>query len=70
MEILDLGCGRNKLKNAFGVDFVKLSGVDFVWDLNKQLPKKFHIHFSGIEFSDKGDRYHYQENVSGYCSGH
>jgi len=45
MKILDLGCGRNKLKGAFGVDFVKLPLVDFVWDLNKELPKKFHNKF-------------------------
>ena len=42
MKILDLGCGRNKLKDAFGIDFVKLSGVDFIWNLNKTLPKKFY----------------------------
>ena len=39
MKILDLGCGRNKLQGAFGVDFVELPGVDFVWDLNKELPR-------------------------------
>ena len=40
MKILDLGCGRNKLKEAFGVDFVKLPRVDLVWNLNKELPRK------------------------------
>ena len=48
MKVLDLGCGRNKLKNAFGVDFVKLPGVDFVWDLNKELPIKFHNKFDVV----------------------
>jgi len=42
VKILDLGCGNNKLKGAFGVDFVKLPSVDFIWDLNKELPKRFH----------------------------
>ncbi len=51
MKILDLGCGRNKLKGAFGVDFVKLQGVDFVYDLNKTLPKRFHNKF-GVVYSN------------------
>ncbi len=48
MEILDLGCGRNKYKGAFGVDFVKLPGVDFVWNLNKTLPKRFYNKFDVV----------------------
>lgn len=42
MEILDLGCGKNKYPGSFGVDFIKLPTVDFVWDLNNKLPKKFY----------------------------
>jgi len=45
MKILDLGCGRNKFKGAFGVDFVKLPTVDFVWNLNKLLPRRFYNQF-------------------------
>jgi len=48
MKVLDLGCGRNKLKNAFGVDFIKLPGVDFFWDLNKTLPRKFYNKFDVV----------------------
>lgn len=47
-KTLDLGCGRNKAAGAFGVDFVKLPGVDFVWDLNKALPKEFFSHFDRV----------------------
>lgn len=42
MKILDLGCWKGKILGSFGVDFVKFEGVDFVWDLNKELPKNFH----------------------------
>ena len=45
VKILDLGCGKNKLKNAYGVDFVKFPGVDLAWNLNKSLPKKFNNKF-------------------------
>lgn len=45
MKILDLGCGRNKLKGAFGIDFVKFPGVDLAWNLNKPLPKRFNNKF-------------------------
>ena len=34
-KILDIGCGRNKLKGAIGVDLLNFEGVDVVWDLNK-----------------------------------
>lgn len=37
-KTLDLGCGRNKLPGAVGVDFLDLPGVDFVADLNDRLP--------------------------------
>ena len=48
MNILDLGCWKGKINGAFGVDFVKFDGVDFVWDLNKELPKKFHNKFDVV----------------------
>ena len=38
---LDLGCGHNKLKGAFGVDYFKTDCTDLVWNLEKPLPKKF-----------------------------
>ena len=34
MKILDLGCGSKKVKGAFGIDSLKLDGVDLVHDLN------------------------------------
>lgn len=37
-KVLDLGCGRNKLEGAIGVDFTCLPGVDFVLNLNDHLP--------------------------------
>lgn len=37
-KVLDLGCGRNKLPGAVGVDFLDLPGVDRVADLNERLP--------------------------------
>ncbi len=48
VKMLDLGCGKNKLNGAFGIDFVKLPGVDFVWNLNKELPKKFYNKFDVV----------------------
>ena len=48
MEILDLGCGKDKYPKSFGVDFSKNKGVDLVWDLNKQLPKKFYNKYNFI----------------------
>lgn len=36
--MLDIGCGRNKLPSATGLDQVNLPGVDIVADLNKTLP--------------------------------
>lgn len=36
--VVDLGCGRNKLVGAIGVDFLNLPGVDYVADLNQPLP--------------------------------
>lgn len=35
MRILDMGCGKNKIKGAIGIDSVKLAGVDIVQDLNR-----------------------------------
>lgn len=41
MKILDLGCGKNKIKPfgendvVIGLDSIKLKGVDVVWDLEK-----------------------------------
>lgn len=37
-SVIDLGCGRNKLPGAAGVDFLDLPGVDVVADLNQRLP--------------------------------
>ncbi len=34
MNVLDVGCGKNKIKGAIGIDSVKLEGVDIVHDLN------------------------------------
>lgn len=33
-KILDLGCGKEKVPCAIGIDFVELNGVDIVQDLN------------------------------------
>lgn len=35
MKVLDLGCGKRKLKGAVGVDILEYDGVDVVHDLNK-----------------------------------
>jgi SAM-dependent methyltransferase len=35
LRILELGCGRNKRKNAIGLDRISLPGVDIVHDLNR-----------------------------------
>ena len=45
VKILDLGCGKNRLEGAFGIDFVKYSNVDLAWNLNKPLPKRFNNKF-------------------------
>ncbi|MBK1989592.1 methyltransferase domain-containing protein [Sphaerospermopsis aphanizomenoides BCCUSP55] len=37
-KVLDIGCGRNKLANSVGMDFLDLPGVDIVADLNQPLP--------------------------------
>lgn len=37
-KTIDLGCGRNKLQSAVGVDVLDLPGVDVVADLNRRLP--------------------------------
>ncbi len=37
-KTLDIGCGRNKLPGAVGLDCVQLPGVDIVCDLNEPLP--------------------------------
>jgi 2-polyprenyl-3-methyl-5-hydroxy-6-metoxy-1,4-benzoquinol methylase len=37
-RILDIGCGRNKLPGATGLDYLDLPGVDIISDLSKRLP--------------------------------
>ena len=37
-SVIDLGCGRNKLPGAIGVDLLDLPGVDYVVDLSERLP--------------------------------
>ncbi|MHA1728872.1 MAG: class I SAM-dependent methyltransferase [Promethearchaeota archaeon] len=37
-KILDLGCGKNKVKNSIGFDCIDLDGVDIVGDLLEPLP--------------------------------
>ncbi len=37
MKILDVGCGTAKIKGVIGIDRIKLSGGDIVYDLNKFL---------------------------------
>ncbi len=37
-KILDLGCGKNKWKNAIGVDIVPFECVDIIKDLREPLP--------------------------------
>ena len=42
MKILDIGCGKNKIKGmkgdiVIGLDSKKLKGVDIVWNLEKTL---------------------------------
>ena len=34
-EILDIGCGNNKIKGAIGLDIDKNTQADIVWDLSK-----------------------------------
>jgi len=34
-KILDVGCGKNKIKGAIGLDIDKGTDSDIVWDLNK-----------------------------------
>ena len=38
--ILDLGCGPNKILEAFGVDVRHIPGVDIVCDIEQALPFK------------------------------
>lgn len=45
MRLLDLGCGGKKIPNSFAVDFLNYPGVDLRWNLNKELPKKYHNKF-------------------------
>lgn len=37
-KILDIGCGRDKIPEAIGLDHMSLPGVDVVCDLNERLP--------------------------------
>ena len=37
-KILDIGCGRNKVEGATGLDHAELPGVDIVCNLNEALP--------------------------------
>lgn len=39
-KILDIGCGKRKIKGAIGIDRIDLEGVDIVWDLD-QYPYPF-----------------------------
>ncbi len=47
-KIINLGCGSRKKMNEFGVDIIKASNVDLIWDLNKELPKKYHEEFEEV----------------------
>jgi SAM-dependent methyltransferase len=38
IKILDIGCGRNKLKGSMGLDQYPFEGVDIVTNLEKPLP--------------------------------
>jgi len=38
IRYLDLGCGADKKPSYFGIDVVKLKGVNMVYDLNKGIP--------------------------------
>jgi len=35
MRILDLGCGKTKHPGAVGLDIIRRSEVDVVWDMDK-----------------------------------
>jgi ubiquinone/menaquinone biosynthesis C-methylase UbiE len=37
-QVLDIGCGRTKLKGSIGLDYLNLPGVDVVADLTQKLP--------------------------------
>jgi SAM-dependent methyltransferase len=37
-RVLDIGCGRNKLAGAIGLDWEDLPGVDIIANLNEPLP--------------------------------
>lgn len=37
-KVLDIGCGRNKIPGAVGLDQLELPGVDIVTNLNERLP--------------------------------
>ncbi len=39
-RMIDLGCGPNKVRGAFGVDVRSVSGVDLVCDIEQTLPFK------------------------------
>ena len=47
MQILDIGCGRNKIVGAVGLDQIPLPGVDVVHDLNS-----FPYPFEGNSFDE------------------
>ena len=50
--ILDVGCGPNKVKDAFGIDIVRMDGVNAVVDLfHLPLPFADDI-FDEIYFND------------------
>ena len=46
---LNLGCGNNKKDNEFGIDICKESKADFIFDLNKNIPKKFYNKFDVVK---------------------
>ena len=49
VRVLNLGCGDNKKDNEFGIDIYKESKADFIFDLNKKIPKKFYNKFDVVK---------------------
>jgi len=71
MEILDLGCGKRKLKGAFGVDYFPFEGVDLKYDLEKALPKehyqKYDLVYSNCIIEHLGNPLLFLENCKKYA---
>lgn len=40
-KILNLGCGNQRIENAFGVDYYKTKACNLQWDVEKTLEKMF-----------------------------